>query len=319
MKKYLLALLGVMLLLIFSGCSDKSDKKIVAFISLSNVDNNTFNGFKMKMEELGWKENTNIEYIVAGAAQSVQNLPNKVKTIMSKKPDMILVASTPATQEVKKQNKNIPVIFCPVNDPVGSQILQNSNRPEGDITGVRLPVGDHKRTEWLYQIAPNIKNVFVPFTPKDKSSKVSRDNIQTIAKELGFNIIENALEDESKIDQFIKNIPDNIDAIILPRDSIIESKIEKFVNYSIKNKIPLSVPSYQHVQKGGLYTYGFIHKELGKDAAKMADKILKGVNVKDLPVKFGAAYLVLNKKTAKQIGIKFNNDILSNAKLIIKE
>ena len=156
-------------------------------------------------------------------------------------PDALIVAGggfvTYMPDKILRLSSEVDIAVIGEGEDSWKEILQNSNRPEGDITGVRLPVGDHKRTEWLYQIAPYIKNVFVPFTPGDKSSKVSRENMQTIAKELGFNIIEKSLEDESQIDQFIKNIPDNIDAIILPRDSIIESKIEKFVNLyeDIKN------------------------------------------------------------------------------------
>jgi putative ABC transport system substrate-binding protein len=306
--------------LLFSGCSDKNknEVKTVAFVSLSNVDDNTFSGFKTKMNDIGWIEGENINYIVAGAAKSVSNLSAKVEFVISKKPDMILVSSTPATQEVKKQNKNIPIVFCPVNDPIGAKILQNTNKPEGLITGVRLPVGDHKRTEWLYHMIPSIKKVFVPYSLGYQSSLRSLEDIKSVAKELRFNIVEKALDGPFNIDKFIQDIPSDIDAIILPRDSIIESQIEKFVEYSLKNKLPLSVPSYQQVQKGALYTFGFIHNELGKDAATIADKILKGVNVRDLPVKFGNAYLVVNIRTAKKIGLKLNNDVLNYAKMVVE-
>jgi putative tryptophan/tyrosine transport system substrate-binding protein len=318
MKRCFLVLVVFSMVLFFTGCGEDNNKiKTVAFISLSNVDNNTFNGFKSKMKEMGWNENENIKYVVAGAALNVKNLPNKVSSIIKQKPDMILVSSTPATQEVKKQNIDIPVVFCPVNDPVGAKIVQNTNKPEGMITGVRLPVGDHKRTEWLYQIVPNIKNVLVPYTLKYQSSIKSLKDMEEIAKELGFSIISKPFDNVSGIDQFLKSLPKNIDAIMLPRDSIIESHIDKFVAYTLKRKIPLSAPSYQQVEKGALYTYGFIHTELGKDAAGIADKILKGVKVTDLPVKFGNAYLVLNKTTAKKIGIILNDDMLSKAKLVL--
>lgn len=319
MRIYFYAVFVFLGLVLFSGCNNKDDGiKSVAFISLSDVDDKTFEGFKEKMKEFGWEENKNINYIVSGAAKNVKNLPDKVKSIIDKKPDMIFVSSTPATQEVKKQNKDIPVVFCPVNDPVGAGILKDTNAPEGLITGVRLPVGDFKRTEWLYQISPNIKNVFVPFTKDYQSSLKSLEDMKQIAKELNFNIVEKALLNEERIDSFISEIPSNIDAVLLPRDSIIESAIEKFVKYSLEKKIPLSAPSYQQVQKGALFTYGFIHYELGKDAALMADKILRGVKVKDLPVKFGSAYLVLNQATADKIGLTFNEDTLTGAKIIIK-
>ena len=120
------------------------------------------------------------------------------------------------------------------------------------------------------------------------------------------------------VKEFFEQCTKCSDAIFLPRDSRIEARIEDFVKYSIDNKVPLSAPSYQQVQKGALFTYGFIHEELGKQSARMADRILRGVKPEDLPVKYGNAYLVINKKTANKINISFSDNVIRNAKLIIE-
>ena len=323
MKKSLISFVSIVLALIllfsFFGKKDEVKVKTVAFISLSNVDDNTFSGFKTQMESYGW-DAKNIKYIVPGAAKKIENLESIVKSVIEEKPDLILVSSTPATKEVKKQTKNsgIPVVFCPVNDPVASKIVLNSKMPEGDITGIRLPVGDSKRFEWLLTIAPNIKSVLIPFTPGDTSSISSRENIKEVAKFLNVNIKEEPMPEGMTIEQFFKQCSKCADAIFLPRDSRIEVQIDKFSKYAIEKKLPLSAPSYQQVQKGALFTFGFIHTELGKEAARMADRILKGVKPADLPIKFGNAYLVINEKTAEKIGIVFPDSAIRNAKLIIK-
>ena len=306
----------------FLGCDhSQNTTKTIAFISLSKVDNNTFIGFKNQMKEMGWEEKININYIITNPAQEVSNLPKIVQSVVDQKPDLILVSSTPATQEVKKQtqNKNIPVVFCPVSDPINANIVQNTKKPEANITGVRLPLSDIKRTEWLYKLVPTIKTIFLPYTPHDNSSELNIKEIKSVAKNLSLKVITKPLTNGNSIDQFMNTIPSNIDAIILPRDSLVESQIDKFAKYAIKHKLPLSVPSYQQVQKGALYTFGFIHHELGKDAAKIADKILRGVKVTDLPIKFGNSYLVINEDTANKIGIQLTDDVRRNAKLIIKE
>ncbi|MCK5110815.1 MAG: ABC transporter substrate-binding protein [Arcobacteraceae bacterium] len=307
----------------FNTKSGKDEIKTytVAFVSLSKVDDNTFNGFKKQMQIYGWEENKNIKYIVPGAAKKVKNLKSIVKSVVEKKPDIILVSSTPATQEVKRatKNLNIPVVFCPVNDPINSNILVNQNAPEGHITGIRLPIGDAKRFEWLHTIAPDIKKVLVPYTPNDGGSIASRADIKEVAEFLNINIIEKPFPENITMKEFLKQCAKcQAEAIFLPRDSRIEVRIKDFSKYAIENKLPLSAPSYQQVQQGALFTYGFIHTELGKQAARMVDRILKGVKPTDLPVKFGNAYLVINKKTAKSIGIKFPKNAIRNAKLIIK-
>lgn len=318
-------LIGIGLILLsgfyfFGNTSKTNPIKTVAFISISEVDDKTFEGFKNKMTTLGWIENKNIQYFIQHPAKNIQNLAPLIKNAINLNPDMILSASTPATQELKKQlkDKTIPVVFCPVNDPVSANIVKNPNAPEGTITGVRLPFGDAKRFEWLYVIKPNIKNILVPFTKDDAGSIVSRADIYKVAKFLKANLIEIPIEENEPVFDFIKSIQQPFDAIFIPRDSRVEVKIDDFVNYAVKHKLPLSAPSYQQVEKGALFTYGFIHSKLGEDAAIMSDKILKGVKPTDIPVKFGEAYLVINEKTASKIGISFPDDVIINSHQILK-
>jgi len=324
MKKNILVLLLVVLvlsLIFINNINFNSSEPIkkVAFVSLSEVDNNTFKGFKEKMVSLGWEEDKNIKYINYGAANIVSNLEPIISKVISKKPDLILVSSTPATQKVKEMTNNtIPVVFCPVNDPVSSNIVKNPKNPEGSITGIRLPVSDAKRFEWLNIIVPDKKNILIPYTPNDDSSKATLKVIEDVAKTMKVNIIEKPFDENIDVKQFLDDCSEEFEIIFIPRDSRIEAKIDQFVNFANKNKLVLSAPSYQQVQKGALYTYGFIHKEIGKDAAKMVDRILKGVSPQDLPVKFGGAYLVINSKTAKQIGVKIPKSVLRNTHMIIK-
>ena len=294
--------------------------KKVAFISLSEVDNETFKGFKNEMVKLGWKDNVNIKYIVPGPAKEIKNLNAIVSSVVRQNPDMILVSSTPATQAVKKAVKgsSIPVLFCPVNDPVSSNIVKNQSKPEGMITGVRLPSGDTKRFEWLMKIKPSVKTVLIPYTPNDDSSFASRDEIKYTASLLNVSIIQKPLAVNESIENFLETIPSGVDALFLPRDSKIESKILEFSHYAVINKLPLCVPSYQQVEKGALFAFGFIHENLGKEAAGYADKILKGVNPQDLPVKVGNAHLVLNQKIANKIGVEFSTEVLGSAKILLK-
>ncbi|MEA3354737.1 MAG: ABC transporter substrate-binding protein [Campylobacterota bacterium] len=319
-------IITVMLIILYLFISEKKELNNnipkVAFISLSEVDNATFSGFKEQMEQLGWFNNKNIKYIKTKPAETIENLDNIVSSALKKDPDLIFVSSTPATQTVKKhlQSKNlkIPVLFCPVNDPVLANIIKNPNSPEGLITGIRPPRGDSKRFDWLLKISPHIKKVLIPYTPKDDSSLASRKEINNLFKTSKVEIIELPFENGKNVGVFLKELPMGIDAIFLPRDSKVESEVEKFVDYTLKHKIPLCVPSYQQVSKGALFAFGFIHTELGKTAANYADKILKGVSVYNLPVKMGYSHLILNKKTADIIGVKFDPFTISQAKSILE-
>ncbi|MEA3315029.1 MAG: ABC transporter substrate-binding protein [Campylobacterota bacterium] len=301
---------------------DNQIKKSVAFITLSEVDNETFKGFKNGMETLGWREGSNIEYIVPKVAHTIDKLDSIVEEVLYKEPDLIFVSSTPATQAVKKAlngKKNIPVVFCPVNNPMSAGILKNMISPEGVFTGIRPPASDMKRFEWLMTLLPNTKNIIIPFTPQDDSSLSSRKDIIKASKEYDVNITQIAWGDDLTIKQFLDSINNmKIDSILLPRDSKVEVEIEEFSKFTIKNRLSLCVPSYQQVQKGALFAFGFIHFELGYEASQYAHKILKGVSVSDLPVKFGDAHLVLNKRVADKIGVEFSENTETYAKKIFK-
>ena len=151
----------------------------VAFISLSDVDQETFKGFKEAMEKYGWKENINITYIISPPAKTEKNLPSLVASVIKQNPTLIFVSSTPAAKEVKKATmiNNIPVVFAPVNDPIVSGVVTNLTAPEKNITGIRLPQSDIKRFEWLHLIAPTAKTILLPFGYKDKGAIKARDTI----------------------------------------------------------------------------------------------------------------------------------------------
>jgi putative ABC transport system substrate-binding protein len=307
--------------ILFLNSGDNTPKiKKVAFVSLSEVDNNTFFGFKGEMVSLGWEEGKNISYLVTKPAGKIENLKGIVEHIISQKPDLIFVSSTPAAQEVKKaiEKSPVPAVFCPVNDPLSSNIVKNLLKPEGMMTGVSLAHNDDKRLEWLKKIAPGTETVLIPYTPDDDSSLASRNDVKTIHDLLNIKIIEKPFDPDLSVEEFFSSVKGRFEAVYIPRDSNVEKKIREFSEYTIRNKIPLSVPSYQQVKQGALFAYGFVHYNLGKEAAGHANKILRGVQVRDLPVKVGESHLVLNETTAKKIGIEFSPEVLRNAKIILK-
>lgn len=310
--------------IVFGFWFEKDENKkeaVVGVVSLSKVDRSTLKGFKEKMSRLGWKEYDNITYIDYGPAGKIQKLDTKIKPLIKHNVDLIFVSSTPGTLAVKKftQNKQIPVIFAPVNDPVASGIVKSLRNHGGHITGIKLPAGDAQRFKWLKKLNPTVKNVLVPYTPGDKSSEVSRKEAKKSAKAIGLNIIERPILKDEDTPSTLKSLPNDVDAIFLPRDSTIESKIDDYVKYANSRKIVLSAPSYQQVQKGALFAWGFMHSEIGKQAARMANLILNNVKPSDIPVEVARNYLVINMKTAKEIGLVIPQSIIRKTHLIVKE
>ncbi len=324
MKKIIIAVAFVILssgLLLLINKTSKKSKDIftIGVVSLSKVDDATFNGFRDKMKEYGYEEHKNIEYIKSEPAERIEKLDGIVKELLKKDVDMFFVSSTPGTLAVKKavEKRNIPVVFCPVNDPVASGIITSLKHPDGGITGIKLPSGDRQRVQWLFKIFPKVKNILVPFTPGDKSSEFSRHQIKEAALSFGVNVLEYPLISKENLEKMFIQYKDKADSMVIPRDSSIESYIDSIIAYGYKVKMPISAPSYQQVEKGALFTYGFIHYNMGQQAAKLASSIIHGVKPSLLPVEIAESYLVINRNTADKIGLKISDDILVDADKII--
>jgi putative ABC transport system substrate-binding protein len=293
----------------------------VGVIALTDVDNDTLAGFKTGMSEYGYVEGENIVYISEGPAGRVDRLEPLVRRTLEQDIDLIYVSSTPATLKVKEltAERPIPVIFSPVNDPVGAGIVPSLKQPGGMITGIKLPVGDTMRLRWLMDFAPQVRRIYFPYNPVDKSALESLRQIEEVAPVLQVELVKAPMATPDEILKGIAQAPDGIDAIFLPRDSSIESKIREFVELSYQRRIPLSAPSLTQVRQGALYTYGFVHFEFGKQSARLADQILMGVSPADIPVELAENYLAINLVAAEKIGLRFGEEVLRRADMIIRE
>lgn len=321
MKKKILysALLLILFVAAYQTFFEADKKYTVGFISLTKVDQQTFKGFTEAMKGYGYIEGKNIIYLNDGPAGEIENLNAMVQKQMKEGIDLFFVSSTPGTLAVQTATINtaIPTVFCPVNDPVASGIVASLEYPGGNITGIKLPSGDKERFKWLLEIAPSVKRVLIPYTPGDKSSEFSRLEAFYAAEASAVEIVELPVANKTALATLLKTNQKNIDALFLPRDSSIESYIPQFVSFAEENRLPLSVPSLQQVEQGALFTYGFIHTDMGRQAARLADAILTGTKPSSLPVETAKNHLVINLDAAGKIGLKIPESILAKADRLI--
>jgi len=318
----LAALLGL------AGCDrgelsgDKSTPQVIAMVQLTEVDRSTVAGFQEEMAVLGYQEGKNITYLPVPPAGSIDKLEGIIKGHLAKHPDLLLVSSTPATQMAKRltaTDKKPPIVFAPVNDPLAADIVTDLKHPGGHITGIRLPTGDDLRLQWLVRIAPLTKRVFLPYHADDKSALKSVEMASVAADALGIKLVSYSIPAGSSIAAAIAAIPPDVDAIFLPRDSRIEAAIADFIAVATARRLPIAAPSLTQVESGALFSYGFVHRDIGRQAARLADQILKGVAAGDLPVEMAENRLAINLATARKLGISIPSDILLQAEHLVRE
>jgi putative ABC transport system substrate-binding protein len=317
-----LLLFFLILISVIAGCSNNelsSKTYTVGVVNLNKNHDKILMGFKKGLAELGYTEGENITFLYNGARSEVSDLENDLQSFLEKKVDLILSMSTPATKKTKKMTAGtgVPVVFAPVFDPVGSGIVQSLVRPGGNLTGIKVGGHSGKALYWLLKIAPDTKDILVPFATKNNATLQSLRGLQETADKVGVKLSAHEVKSKNELALLFENLPDEIDALFLLNSHFLHKNAKLFVDTAIKNKLPLGSSTSQ-VGSGMMVTYGQSATRTGELAAGLADKIFRGISPASLPVENTDFFLGINLKTADSIGIDISDDILHVADTIIR-
>ncbi len=299
---------------------EKHSSVVIAAMVYGKHNIITFEGFKTGMEEKGFIEGRNTTYLFDGPYQTIKDLDGGMARLMARNPDLIFAATTPVTLAAKKATttNKVPVVFGPVNDPVRSGIVNNRKQPGDNITGVTLTDSTAKQLEWAVRLSPQAKTFLLPYNPNDNSSLISLQKVKEAVGMLGLELVVRATRSHAEIDALLAACPDNIDAIFLPRDAMIMSRVEDFAKVAREQKLVLSGTRLEMAARGALFGFGFNGFQLGRQMSRLADQILRGKNPGDLPVETAEDYLSINLKAAHSMGITISEQILRQAHTIIR-
>lgn len=293
---------------------------LIGSVSLTTVSDAALEGFKAGLREYGYADGENVRFLVKGPAENIEQIDGLVRQLLEAKVDMIFVSSTPATLAVQRATRGtgIPVVFAPVTDPVSTGIVKSLRQPGGNLTGVRLPSSEVRRLQWLLDLAPGTRHLYVPYNANDKSALVTLVAIKEAAAKLGLQMSAAPARNDGEIGTMIRNIPREADALFILRDSLLESRIGDFAAAALAGRLPLSAPSFTQVESGALFSYGFVHEKLGRQAARIAAQILRGARPGDMPVETAESYLFINLRTAQAIGLTMPDHVLRQAERVIR-
>jgi putative ABC transport system substrate-binding protein len=278
-------------------------------------------GFKAGMAELGYVEGKNIQYLYEGPTMDMGRLSTRAQSFLAAKVDLILTITTPATLAAKQATAGtgVPVVFTIVTDPVGAGIVDSIQAPGGNITGVTSGRQEARRLEWLVRAGPDIRRVYVPFNPKDKSPALALKTVRSAAAKLGVELITREAHDAQTLEDAVLDIPAEVDAVFLLPDSYLGTRMLDLVSSAIRRNLPFSSPNIIDVKNYDILTsFGVDQQLAGKQAARLADQIFKGARPADLPVETAEFYLAINLKTAAAIGLRIPDEILRQADVIVR-
>lgn len=320
---YFILTISLISSLILGACSGTSEKKMytIGVANLSASFEPMLDGFKAGMEAEGFIEGQNVTYLYDGPAGNPDALAGVLEDLKSKKVDLVLTFGTTATLKAKQilEGTDIPVIFGPVTDPIGSGVVTDLQKPGGNLTGIRTGNPTPKRLEWLMAMVPDIQRIYVFNNPKDNSSVQALATLTDTASIFNVELVVRDASTAEEIDAGLRAIPEGTDAIFVLASAFLEAQIGKFVDSAAQNKLPLSMPATDNVRAGALTSFGQDNAPLGKQASRLAVQILRGVKPADLPVETAEIFMSINLKTANTIGLYIPNGIIRQADVVVRQ
>lgn len=319
-----LRLVIILMTLTLAACGGASDED-KGHLTIGLVTNNpnglrNVQGFQDGMAELGYTEGENVTYIFKGEPTKGEELDVVLQEMVEREVDLIFTAGTPTGVAAHRITKGttIPVVFGVISDPIAAGVMEDLTRPGGNMTGVKLSQNQARRLELLLEIAPKSQRILVPYNPEDTAGSTAVAQVHELAPNLGVEIVEGQARDDEQVTELLNNIPQDIDAIFMVPDSTVNARLADLLAVAFERNLPVSGPSTIQVEKGALTTYGFVHHEVGAQAARMADQVLKGADPAELPVETAEFFLVINLVTAEAIGLEVSDDMLQQAEIIIR-
>jgi putative tryptophan/tyrosine transport system substrate-binding protein len=315
-------LLSVVLLLVLCA-SAQAQSKIprVGILFMGGRDQPHLEAFKKGLHELGYAEGKNILLQYRYAEGRNDRLPDLAKEFVREKVNVIVTTSSISAQAARKATRTVPIIMTSGN-PVEQGLAASLSHPGGNITGLTVLASElsGKRLELLMETFPKTTRVATLWNSRENESMVGFKQTQNAAK--AFSVKLNSVEVHSAedIEQAFADLPKaRIDALLVMLSPLLTLQSRHVVELALKQRLPSMYPTRQFAEEGGVMAYGPLVGDLYYRAATYVDKILKGAKPADLPVEQPTKFeLVINLKTAKQIGLTIPPNVLARADKVIK-
>jgi putative ABC transport system substrate-binding protein len=278
--------------------------------------------FREGLRELGYLEGKNIAIEWRSADGNADRLPGFAAELVGRKVDVIVSGGSTATRAAKEATSTIPIVMSQDNDPVGNGFVASLARPGGNITGLAALRSElsGKRLELLKEIVPKLSRVAVFGTSTNPGNAQSLKEVELAAAAIGVAVEYVDVKAQKDIEVGFQNARNGrVEAALVLASPIFNSRRLQLVELAVKNRLPAIYDRRDFGEVGGLITYGVSVVDLDRRAATYVDRILKGAKPADLPIEQPQKFdLVINLKSAKQIGLTIPPNVLARADRVIK-
>jgi putative tryptophan/tyrosine transport system substrate-binding protein len=321
-------LVAVVLLALGVTAEAQQSKKVFRIGYLSALDpareSARSEAIKLALRERGYIEGQNIAFEYRYAEGKRDRAPELLAELVRLKVDIIVVGTPTNIRAAVNATKTIPIVMMGTGtDPVVAGLIESLARPGGNVTGLTLLSEElgGKRLELLKEAVPKLARVAVLYETATPGTVFEvKEALPVAARGLGLTLRSWEVRDADAIEKVFTALnKERPDGLYVPSGPLFRDNRKRIADFALKSRLPSVYNNKVAVEVGGLMSYGADLADSYRRVAYFVDRILKGAKPAELPVEQPTKFeLVINLKTAKQIGLTIPAEVLARANRLIK-
>jgi putative tryptophan/tyrosine transport system substrate-binding protein len=278
--------------------------------------------FTQRMQEHGYIAGRDVEIVYRYADGDMTRGPVLVNELLRLKPDVVVATNTQLTIAARQATTAIPIVAATVTDPVGFGLIASHARPGGNVTGIlsTLDTLPEKQLALAAEIVPGTVKMGMLLNPGFQPHAIIRKGAEAAAAALVIKLapVEARLPDD--LDAAFRSLAlERCASVLVLQDPMFLTERRRIATLAIEARLPTMFAFREHVEAGGLMSYGIDLRRNFRRVADYVDKILKGTKPADLPVELLTKFeLVVNLKTAKVLGLIVPPTLLATTDEVIE-
>lgn len=331
MKKKTIAIMmtAAMVMAMAAGCGSKEssssdgDNKeasykigIQQFAEHGSLDN-CREGFLEGLEEEGIKEGDNLKVEVKNAMADTATNAQIADSFVSDNMDLICAIATPSAQSAYNaaMDKDIPVVYTAVTDPVAAELADKDGNPVGNVTGTSDTLPVEEQLKMIREMMPDAKTIGILYTTSEANSVSAIATYESLADKYGFTLETKGISQTSEIALATDDLLTKVDCITNLTDNTVVASLPTILEKANEKGIPVFGSEIEQVKIGCLAAEGIDYIQLGKQTGKIAAQILKGEKkASEIPYEIiSEPGFYVNTKVAENLGIEVPSDLADSA------
>lgn len=305
-----------------SSSSDGDNKEasykigIQQFAEHGSLDN-CREGFLEGLEEEGIKEGDNLKVEVKNAMADTATNAQIADSFVSDNMDLICAIATPSAQSAYNaaMDKDIPVVYTAVTDPVVAELADKDGNPVGNVTGTSDTLPVEEQLKMIREMMPDAKTIGILYTTSEANSVSAIATYESLVDKYGFTLETKGISQTSEIALATDDLLTKVDCITNLTDNTVVASLPTILEKANEKGIPVFGSEIEQVKIGCLAAEGIDYIQLGKQTGKIAAQILKGEKkASEIPYEIiSEPGFYVNTKVAENLGIEVPSDLADSA------